>query len=380
MKTILKNISLSARKYMLNGKAITSTVFIAALIIVLSSSQTAFAQTPTQPTTPAIGSSCVASVLNRNSNLEPDFTYNIYNMPSTQGIMKVRVTCSDGTVGQSKYALPAAGDATITGDIMFGQLDPVPFAMSLTSPIKKLNAGQAVQLTNTALREEGGTWDATTQEKGTFYRSSSNVLAEVGIDGLVTVNALFAPSSSARVVMTSWNEGVSATTMLVLGPRGKVTGKVVQADGVTPVANAQVTILRHQPYENVALVTTDAAGAFSVDEVNAGVFSLYAIDVATGDRARGISKIENEGDNPTVTLQMNGQGTVTVQVVDANNAPVPNASVWITSMTAFSQSRSATADAAGRFSFPRLPAGDFIVVTRDEVKNLVGVSSITRVI
>jgi Carboxypeptidase regulatory-like domain len=370
MKTILRNMSQIFSIFTQSCRL--SALFIGSLIAILFANHAAFAQVASQPVLPAVGSSCVASVLNRNANLDPDFGYTIFNVPSTQGIMKIRVTCSDGTVGQSKYVFPVAGDATYTGDIMFGQLDPVPFAMSLTSPIKKLNAGQAVQLTNTALREEGGTWDATTQEKGTFYRSSSNVLAEVGIDGQVTVNALFAPSSSARVVMTSWNEGVSATTMLVLGPRGKVTGKVVQADGVTPVSNAQVTILRHQPYENVASVTTDAAGAFNVDEVNAGVFSLYAIDVATGDRARGISKIENEGDNPTVTLQMNGQGTVTVQVVDANNAPVPNASVWITSMTAFSQSRSATADAAGRFSFPRLPAGDFIVVTRDEVKNLVG--------
>ena len=171
---------------------VTSFLFFLSLFFFFSSF---FALTPT-PTlvTPSPGSSCVASVYNRNVNLEPDFSYAVVNLPSTQGIMKVRVTCSDGTVGQSKYMLPVPGDSTITGAINFGQLDPVPFAMSLTSPIKKLNAGQAVQLTNTALREEGGTWDATTQEKGTFYRSSSNVLAEVGIDGQVTVNALFAPS------------------------------------------------------------------------------------------------------------------------------------------------------------------------------------------
>ncbi len=53
-------------------------------------------------------------------------------------------------------------------------------------------------------------------------------------------------------------------------------------------------------------------------------------------------------------------GDIDGTVTDTNNAPLPGASVTITS-TALQGSRTAVTDAAGRFRFPALPGGNYMV-------------------
>lgn len=322
---------------------------------------------------PATGASCTASALNRNAALGPDYNYRLFNVPVDQGPIKVRVTCSDGTVGQTGYELPVVDGTTFTGDIVFGQLDPIPLAISLSAPTARLTqAGQTLQLATTAVNPDGTTRDITKQAAGTFYTSSNTQLATVTADGLVTVTPLFAPSSSARIVLTATNEGLATNYVLTLGPQGRLRGTVYRADGTTPVPGALVTVQRNQPLEQVGTYTTDTAGAYDIVDVAGGSFTLSVIDPATGDRGRGFGAIRSDGETARIDVPLNGQGNVLVQVIDGTGAPVAGVPVTLTSLTTFRDTRTTETDVNGRVSFTAFPAGDLTASTRQASTNLLG--------
>ena len=91
------------------------------------------------------------------------------------------------------------------------------------------------------------------------------------------------PTSSARLLLSANNEGVPATLQFTLGPVGRLTGTVTRADGSTSVANAQVSVIRNQPFEQVGTVVTDSGGRYDFANVSAGVFQVSVTDPATGD-------------------------------------------------------------------------------------------------
>lgn len=111
---------------------------------------------------PAAGSSCTASALNRNAAVDAAYGYTLYNVPADEGILKVRVTCSDGTVGQTRYEQPVPDSATFFGDILWGVLDPIPLAITLNASTTRLKtAGQTLQLGAKAFDADGTTRDIT---------------------------------------------------------------------------------------------------------------------------------------------------------------------------------------------------------------------------
>ena len=62
-------------------------------------------------TPPALGSSCTATAQNRNAPLTPDFDVTIFNIAGSGSAnalppFRARVTCSDGTVGETEYVFP----------------------------------------------------------------------------------------------------------------------------------------------------------------------------------------------------------------------------------------------------------------------------------
>jgi hypothetical protein len=322
---------------------------------------------------PAPGSSCTASVMNRNGAIAADYSYLVFNVPVNQGPLKARATCSDGTVGQSQYALPVPTGATFMGPIVWGVSDPIPLAISLSAPTNRLTTGgQTVQLTATAINPDGTAHDITTQVKGTFYTSSNPPLASVSADGLVTVTSLFSSASSARIVITATNEGLATNTVLTLGPQGRLRGSVLRADGITPVAGAQVTVQRNQPLQQVGTFTTDSTGNYDIADVAGGRFTLSVIDPVTGDRGRGFGAITADGETAQADVRLNGQGSVNIQVVNGAGSPVPNVPVTASSLTMFQDARTILADANGMAVFTGFPAGDLAVSTRQASTNLLG--------
>lgn len=342
----------------------------------------AHAQTTGTPPSPT--ANCTVTAMNRTAPLQPDYSFTIYNIPGAAAFFgpgtlapaapfRVRAVCSDGTTGETALAFPELGSTVVyTGEIFWRPSTPLPLGLTVAPAASRLTGGQSTQLTTTGVLEKGTTIDVTPRAKGTFYTSSNPLIADVSQDGLVTVTAGFANGSAARVVMTAQHEGVAGSTLLQLGPRGRLGGRVLRPDGVTGVAGAQVSILRSQPRELVATVTTDASGQFLVDDISAGAFELSVIEPATGDLGRGAGSLQAEGEAATVDVKLNGQGTVTVSVVDGANAPVPNAAVTFTSLSGLRDFRSVQTDAAGQVVLERALAGRFTVSTRDPSSNLVG--------
>ena len=226
-----------------------------ALLILFVAYANAWAQS-----TPPPGVACVVSAGNRNAPLAPDGSYTVFGIPGNLGAIRARVSCSDGSVGQSAvgFTNPFQPATIELGPIVFGAITPVPVAINLSAPQRRLTTGQPGQLTVRAVGANGVQTDVTPRSEGTVYAISNDLMATVSDNGLVTIFPLFATASSSRVVASATNEGsVSGTYMLILGPRGKLTGTVSRADGSTAVAGAQVSVLRLQPFEQAGSAVTD---------------------------------------------------------------------------------------------------------------------------
>ncbi len=252
--------------------------------------------TGTGVTPPALGApgvNCVISASNTNAVIEPNGFYTLFNIPWNAGAFRGRATCSDGSVGQTavKFSPRVGGQTVVLGDVIWGKIDPVPMAVGLTSSAKRLSTGSTAQLTATAIGVDEATntprqYDVTPRSAGTTYAISNDLMGTVTENGLVTILPLFASGSTSRVVLNASAEGgATGSYMFILGPRGTLRGKVLAADGATPIATAQVSVLRTQPREQAGTVVSDAAGNWVLPEVNAGLFQITAIDPATGDRA-----------------------------------------------------------------------------------------------
>jgi hypothetical protein len=361
----------------------TARHLCAAALSVLAGVAAAQQSNGTPPTPTA---DCTVSALNRTAPLQSDYSFTIYNIPGAGAItgpasltppppppFRVRVSCSDGTVGETALAFPEFGSTVVyTGEIFWRAATPIPLGLSLSAAATRLSSGQTTQLSVTGILADASTVDLSRRDKGTLFTSSNPDLATVGENGLVSVNALFASGSSSRVVMAAQNEGVQATTVLNLGPRGSLGGRVLRADGVTPVANAQVSVLRNQPRETVATVVTDATGSYSIADVSAGQFSVSVVDPATGDLGSGYGSVQAQGEAGVIDVRLNGQGTVTVKVTDGASAPVANAPVTFTSLTGLRDLRTVATDGSGTVVFSAALAGAFTVSTRDASSGLVG--------
>jgi hypothetical protein len=345
-----------------------------------------------QGTPPAASANCTVTAMNRTAPLQSDYAFTIYNIPGAAAFLgpgtptpaapfRVRAACSDGTVGETSLAFPEFGSTVVyTGELFWRPATPIPVALALTAARNKLKAGESTQLSASGILVNGQTADLTARAKGTAYLSSNPLILRSDENGLTSVIADFASGSSARVIVTALNEGVAGSTLLQLGPRGRLTGKILYADGITPVAGALVTVIRNQPREALGTVSTDASGNFAMEDVSAGSFSVSVTEPVTGDRGTGFGSIATDGEVGTTDIKLNGQGTVTVNVQNASGGPVTGASVTFTSLGAFRDFRTVQTNAAGQVVLDRAMAGPFTVSTRDGASNLVGAANGTLLV
>ena len=199
---------------------------IAGLLLLINGLNTV-AQIVPSPLAPAEGSSCIISAQNRNAPVMlPDYSYSIFGLSGASGAFRARVTCSDGSIGQTAIAFPQAASAIVnSGEITWGSIDPVPTALGLTALRKCLSTNDVSQLIATAINNDATTRDVTARANGTTYAISNALIADVSEGGQVKVFPLFAPGSSSRVVASAVTEGgAAASYMFILGPRGSLTG------------------------------------------------------------------------------------------------------------------------------------------------------------
>ncbi|HLH54539.1 MAG TPA: carboxypeptidase regulatory-like domain-containing protein, partial [Verrucomicrobiae bacterium] len=132
----------------------------------------------------------------------------------------------------------------------------------------------------------------------------------------------------------SGREGQTVPFVLRFRGRGQVTGQVVAADGVTPVANAAVNLFPDPNSMELGRgVFSDGTGQFAFTGIPLGVFS---VQVATSDNRRatvvGLLNSPGQTTNVVISLPTNvvAYATVAGQVFDSDNiTPVPNARVFL---------------------------------------------------
>jgi hypothetical protein len=172
--------------------------------------------------------SCIVSALNRAARVQADGTWVLTNVPSAQGLTRVRATCvANGVtrVGQSGLiAIPPNGVIAVT-DIDFNVVVPIPQKLMLTAPAPTLSmVGATAQLQAMAQFPDGSVQDVTAGNSGTDYRTSNATIATVGGDGLVTARA------SGTVILSALNEGALAVLRLQVVTSGDADGDGIPDD------------------------------------------------------------------------------------------------------------------------------------------------------
>lgn len=161
---------------------------------------------------PVLDQRCKAMVLNRTTQVNFDGSFALPNVPVPRGAIRIRVVCEQNgkTIrGQSPFALGVANGATLFGEITFGDDNPIPVALAITSPAAVLTpAAPGAQLVTTGKLVDGTDVDVTLADSGTFYLSSNPQIASVSANGFVTAR------SSGTFLVTATHEGVIATIQL----------------------------------------------------------------------------------------------------------------------------------------------------------------------
>lgn len=251
---------------------------VALLFVLLLPARTAHAQ---------LDSSCIVSALNRATRVQADGTWVLTNVPSTQGLTRVRATCvADGVtrVGQSGLiAIPPNGVIAVAG-IDFDVLQPIPEKLTLQTPATTLSTvGATAQLQAVAKYPDGTLRDVTAGDSGTNYRTSNAAIATVSAEGLVTARA------SGTVILSALNEGTLAVLRLQVVTSGDADG-----DGLPDDWEISHGLDPNNPID--ALEDPDGDGLTNLEEYQLGT-DPHAADT-DGDGLRDGDEVHLHRTNP----------------------------------------------------------------------------------
>lgn len=178
----------------------------------------------------------------------------------------------------------------------------------------------------------------------------------------------YALTASACVKMT---QGADIDGLVVQLVRGATLSGLVVDDLGNPVAGAavglhlnrepEVDFLRDDPRENPRLKSarTGADGRFLIEDLSP---LTYQVEVDHPDHAilrHNDVAVAAATDNEAGTLVLTRNATIRGTALDAGGNALPGAAVTLTRL--HGPSRDLKADARGRFEFPRVPAGDYML-------------------
>jgi len=184
---------------------------------------------------------------------------------------------------------------------------------------------------------------------------SARVSSEPGVDVGGRDDLRGFGGNATATVMRGGNQLV----LVVVDAAGDVIGRFLQPDGVTPVPNAQVTLLgevRPAEIPRMASDVTDADGAFAFVGVPVGGFSVEGFDAVTARRGRVEGEVDFDGQEVTVDLTLGPLGTARGTVLEADGTePVAGAEVRLFIGESRTSPRLATAELDGSFVFESVP-------------------------
>jgi hypothetical protein len=180
-----------------------------------------------------------------------------------------------------------------------------------------------------------------------------------GVYRVSTSNAFF-PTTVSKGGTLVPNTDQQCDLSLVSTLAGKIQGRVFQPDGTTPAgAGVEVTIGGGSLAD--ATVRTDENGHYEFAEVfSAGGYTLTAVDPANGNTNRVSISIQRNQD-AIADIQLHGNGSLRVHVVDGAGNPVSNGSVNLdgTSYPNAHRYVQLTPDQGGTVLFAGLPEGQY---------------------
>jgi hypothetical protein len=253
------------------------------------------------------------------------------------------------------YRVILRGSGSIEGSVFDEAGNPLPGVADEGSPdriaiiARNLSTGEA----KSALADVDGSFEIPEIAVGNVALTA--VRPSDGLTGVTTLNLA---SSGARVQAD-----------LVLFPPfrfGTVTGRVLEADGITPAASVPVQLAaqvltevslsgeRASRLGAIATAVTGAAGEFRFENVPAGDVAVRAIRQATFEQADAASVLVGGGVADLLLALPGGGGTVRGIVRDALGNVVPFATVA-------GGPTLTRADANGAFEILGLPLGRFTV-------------------
>jgi 6-phosphogluconolactonase (cycloisomerase 2 family) len=242
-----------------------------------------------------------------------------------------------GSIVQSNVTF--LGKGTVSGTVFDQSQNPV--------------ANAAVMLTSRSIF--GGVSTAISDGSGHYLFPS----VFVGAFDVIATSDILRQGGHTSGSITSDKQSVMAD--ITLGPSGSITGTVVQSDGVTPAAGAQVSL----PIGFFAL--TDANGNYRMDFVPLRTYPVLATNPANGDQGAGSATLSSQDQTQVVNITLNGLGKVVVTVIDALSNPVANALVTLNGQTSFGGTFSGVTQGDGTFTFSQVPAGNFTLAATDPV-------------
>ena len=161
-----------------------------------------------------LNENCIVSVLNRNTQVRPDGTWLLPNIPANFGAVRARATClENGTTlsGQSAFfTIPTNGSVDVP-PIVLGPVTPIPTQLVVSgAPTMLTQVDQTVQLTVTGIYADGTQANLTNANSGTQYLISNANLATITANGLLTAKA------SGTVLVQAINEGTQGLLQFMI--------------------------------------------------------------------------------------------------------------------------------------------------------------------
>ncbi|PYQ56391.1 MAG: hypothetical protein DMF58_20885, partial [Acidobacteria bacterium] len=183
--------------------------------------------------------------------------------------------------------------------------------------------------------------------------------------GGVPEGRVVATASLSGNFLTGTNSGVLAgeastlTLDVALRDSGKISGKVLSANGVTSAPLSYITALASG---STLSTTSDTQGNFTFDRVPIGSVSLSASVLAGIDKSVGSTEVlANATSN--VTLTLNGVGSITGRALDSGGLPIAG-DISVTGSGAFPYSFTVQSQSDGNFALPQVLAGPFTATLR----------------
>ncbi len=193
---------------------------------------------------------------------------------------------------------------------------------------------------------------AQTDAAGEF--AFQNVLA-----GNISISALSLNGLGGRTTTTLASEGEEKTVLIRLQPVGAITGRIFSPVDGSPVASAQVRLIRNSSFFDA--VTTDAQGRYLFDALPISYYTVKALELGTG-RSGQMAGIHLYYEEQVITTDvvLEARGMVRGHLLDpAGSVPVPGATIELASNGLVYFRTFASSDGDGLFEFQGIPQGAF---------------------